>query len=105
MIKSPYIKDALVPKKLFLIETEPGSGKYSEVMFTEEQWDKLADLAESFFKKAEHEPGCNCKDKDTNIFVVPLSEAGQAYLPQFTGEFTQEEVDEAYRRVTDAEQE
>jgi hypothetical protein len=99
MIESPYTSDVFSTKTLFLTELAPGTDKYGEVMFTKEQWIQLRDLAESFFMKIKHRPGCDCKERgvEGEPFVMPVSDADEAHLPQFKGEFSVDEIEKAYR--------
>ena len=100
-IESPYASEIYTTKTIVLVEDEPGSDKYSEVMLTREQANKVRDVLQEFFIKVKHEPDCDCPSKDMVSFLVPTADVKEVHLPQFKGEYTQDEVDDAYKRVID----
>ncbi len=97
MIESPYNKDIYVTRTLFLVETEPLSDKYYEIMLTHEQASELRKLAETFFPKIEHKEDCECPNPEAKGFLCPVT-TDTAHLPQFHGEYTQKDIDDELKK-------
>ena len=80
MIKSPYEPHLSDIQMVVMLEREPFSNIYSQMMLTNEQKLKVLDLLESF-----------CTHTEDGGFITPVQDV-PILLPEMRDDYTQEEI-------------